>query len=81
MRILCRVVWIIPALGVWRLEGLPAVQEEPRGILSKLLGVAQSPAGSMVIYLCVCEYAYSVVGELDLSESRSGHATQGTHRI
>lgn len=50
------------------------MQEEPRGILSKLLGVVQPSAGSMVIYLCVC--VCSVVGELDLSESRSIHSTQ-----
>lgn len=30
------------------------VQEEPRGILSGLLGVARSSAGSTVIYLSVC---------------------------
>lgn len=47
-------VFRVTALGVWKLEGLPAVQEEPRGILSKLLGVVQPSAGSMVIYLCVC---------------------------
>ena len=30
------------------------MQEEPRGILSRLLGVAPSSAGSIVIYLSVC---------------------------
>lgn len=33
-----------------------SVQEEPRGILSRLLGVAPSSAGSIVIYLSVCVY-------------------------
>lgn len=33
-----------------------SVQEEPRGIVSRLLGVAQSSAGSIVIYLSVCVY-------------------------
>lgn len=51
-------IFRVTALGVWKLEGLPVVQEEARGILFKLLGVAQSSAGSMVIYLgCVCVYA------------------------
>ena len=57
-----------------------SVQEEPRGVLSLLLGVAESPAGSIVIYLCVCVCVCvcvclsSVVGRLDLSESRSTRA-------
>lgn len=52
------------------------MQEEPRAILSQLLGVAQSSAGSIVIYLsvCVCASEFSAVGRLDLSESRSTHA-------
>lgn len=38
------------------------MQEEPRGILSGLLGVAQSSAGSIVIYLPVCVYVSEFCG-------------------
>lgn len=49
MRIRCLSSGSLPS-GVRKLEGLPAVQEEPRGILSKPLVVAQSSTGSMVIW-------------------------------
>lgn len=39
-----------------------SVQEGPRGILSRLLGVARPSAGSIVIYLSVCVYVSEFCG-------------------